>query len=323
MKTPIISKVYHDPSRSIPRVKRFEKEAKRRFNELSTALQQLLTDRLTGQLLQGNVSLELWDYDFAVNSERWDYSGMTGRQLAELQEQIAYLINSILNGETTVEGNYYENWTGYFIEVDYETGTRAAINNLVSQSALISESVTLQQVLFSQVYQSRLSMVMQQSYSDWLSISDSIRGDLGYLLGESISAGVHPNALAKAIADKSDTLYWKAQRFARTELIGAYRKGRIQQSEQDEKDYGVKIKYLWLSALSPTTRRTHAARHGHLYTAEEIQKFYSEKGNRYNCKCSFTEVIVNGYGDPVSPTLQKRLDEQRVKWVEHLDKVKK
>lgn len=274
--------------------------------------------------MTGNVELKLYEpYQFSVNSQSWDYSMMTGRQLAELQEQIAYLINSILNGETTIEGDYYENWVGYFIEVDYEAGTRATVNNLISQSALMSESTSLQQVLFSQVYQSRLSMVMQQSYSDWLSISDSIRGELNWLLAESISAGVHPNTLAKAIAEKSDTLYWKAQRFARTELIGAYRRGRIQQSEQDEKDYGVKIKYLWLSALSPTTRKWHAERHGHLYTAEEIQKFYRERGNNFSCKCSFTEVIVNGYGDPVSPTLQKRLDEQRVKWVEHLDKAKK
>lgn len=323
MKSPIISKVYHDPSRSIPRVKRFEAEAKKRFKSLANELQQLLIEKLTGKVLHGNVSLELYDYGFAVNATAWDYSSMTAPQLAMLQEEIARLINRILNGDVTIDGKYYDRWIGYFLEVDYETGTKAAFNNIISQSALMSESATLNAVLFSQTYQTRLGMVLTQSYSDWLSITDSIRGELNYLLGESIQAGIHPDKLAKAIADKSDTLRWKAQRFARTELIGAYRRGRIAQSEQDEADYGVQIKYLWLSALSPTTRQDHAARHGKLYTAKEIQDFYSKNGNRFNCKCSFTEVVVNGLSDdPVSKPLQNRLSEQRVKWVQHLDKEK-
>lgn len=301
MKTPIISKVYPDPSRRIPLIKKFEKEAFKRFRLLKKEIKAMLLEKLKPA--------------FVINAD-WDYSRMNGRQLAELQEAIAYLINDILNGGDM----NYEHWVGYFIEHTYEDGTKAAFNNIASQSVLVSESATLNTILFSDVYQTRLGMVLTQEYAEWTSITESIRGELNAILGQAIADGIHPDEIAKQISDRSETLRWKAQRFARTELLSAYRRARINEAERDEEQYGVKIGYLWISALSPTTRKWHAARHGRIYTAKEIQEFYREKNgsNRYNCRCSFTEVVFEDGKADVSPALEKRLKEQREKWVAHL-----
>ena len=47
---------------------------------------------------------------------------------------------------------------------------------------------------------------------------------------------------------------------------------------------------LWASALKPTTRASHARRHGRVYTIDEVRDFYSRDGNAINCYLPGTQV---------------------------------
>ncbi|WP_156454416.1 hypothetical protein [Lampropedia cohaerens] len=69
---------------------------------------------------------------------------------------------------------------------------------------------------------------------------------------------------------------------------------------------GLRVKYMHLSALSPTTRKSHADRHGQLFTAAEVREFWSDPENIKGCKCSITEVMVDELGKPIVPSIQKR-----------------
>ena len=48
--------------------------------------------------------------------------------------------------------------------------------------------------------------------------------------------------------------------------------------------------------------------------ANRWNSIYSKDGNKYSCKCSYSEVLLDSDGKPRSKALVKRLDEQREKW---------
>ncbi|MFA0414497.1 hypothetical protein AB4520_11910 [Vibrio renipiscarius] len=77
---------------------------------------------------------------------------------------------------------------------------------------------------------------------------------------------------------------------------------------------GINIRYLWMSALSPTSRVEHVIRHGEVYTEEEIVDFYKSEGNDVDCKCSFSEVVCNENGNPKSTKLIEKLKAQKQEW---------
>lgn len=74
--------------------------------------------------------------------------------------------------------------------------------------------------------------------------------------------------------------------------------------------YGLKTLLVHISALSPTTRHTHAVRHAHLYTNEEVRDWYSKDGNSINCKCSQQSVLVDADGKPEYPDTISKLKQE-------------
>ena len=55
--------------------------------------------------------------------------------------------------------------------------------------------------------------------------------------------------------------------------------------------------------MKPTTRRTHALRHGNLYTSEGVRDWYSINGNAINCKCSQVTVLVDSKDVPLNSSV--------------------
>lgn len=74
----------------------------------------------------------------------------------------------------------------------------------------------------------------------------------------------------------------------------------------NEDMFGMKHLYMHLSALSPTTRKSHAERHGKLYTAQQVRDFWSDQANIEGCKCSVVAVMVDENNQPVVPAIVDR-----------------
>lgn len=96
------------------------------------------------------------------------------------------------------------------------------------------------------------------------------------------------------------------------DAIGRFRLQRIRLEElaRDEADcerLQTLHRFMHMSALSPSTRDSHAKRHGELFTADEIREWMSQDGNSIGCKCSFTAVLVDEFGNPHSAALVQRL----------------
>lgn len=85
------------------------------------------------------------------------------------------------------------------------------------------------------------------------------------------------------------------------DVLHENRMRRLEEAEAAAKEMGFNQKYMHLSALSPTTRKSHASRHGQLFTANEIREFWSDKENIAGCKCTVVAVMLDKSGKPLVP----------------------
>jgi hypothetical protein len=85
---------------------------------------------------------------------------------------------------------------------------------------------------------------------------------------------------------------------------------RLTGLEKDEADcnrLNILHRFMHMSALSPSSRTSHAQRSGELFTADEIRDWMSRDDNSIGCKCSFTLVLVDELGSPRSSGLVQRV----------------
>lgn len=94
----------------------------------------------------------------------------------------------------------------------------------------------------------------------------------------------------------------------------AARMQKLDDSEASAEQYGLNCLYMHLSALSPSTRKSHADRHGKLYTAAEMREFWSDPANVEGCQCGVVVVRVDAEGKPTVPLIVERAKEAYVKW---------
>jgi len=76
----------------------------------------------------------------------------------------------------------------------------------------------------------------------------------------------------------------------------AMRRKRIADELAAAERYGHHLLLMHCSALSPTTRKSHADRHGNLYTPEEVLAWWSQGDNAVDCRCSVTCILVDRNG---------------------------
>jgi SPP1 gp7 family putative phage head morphogenesis protein len=141
--------------------------------------------------------------------------------------------------------------------------------------------------------------------------SGSTATRLGRTLMAAVEAGTNPRDVARSLSRDFAVSKSRARMIARTEITGALRRGRLDEARDAQERLGIQTKELWFSALSDTTREDHAARHGNLYTADEVTEFYSEDANGINCKCATSSVLVDDDGNAISDKLVQREQDRR------------
>lgn len=147
-----------------------------------------------------------------------------------------------------------------------------------------------------------------------MGISDTARANLANVISDAIGRGVNPRETAGIISKRLDVSMSQAKNIAQTEQVGALRKAQWQETDWARERLGLNTAILWLSALKPTTRAWHAARHGRTYATEEVEAFYAESGNRYHCYCANIPVILDDDGKVVNQGLVERLTTERKDW---------
>lgn len=196
-----------------------------------------------------------------------------------------------------------------------QAGVTQSMNNLTRLSPAYGAQRTLQQIIFSQPYRTRVSLAQIKSYDHWSGLQASLRSELSQIIGRAIVDGRNPRAVRTEIAERLEVSRGRAAGYAQTDITDTLRQARMAEDQWAEDELGVRTGELWTSALIPTTRPWHASRNGKVYTREQVQKFYQEAGNRYRCHCSVTACLLDADGKPIlTKKLQSTMSNELSAW---------
>ncbi len=200
-----------------------------------------------------------------------------------------------------------------YVQQAVRNGTGKAHANLsaqVTEYALARPS--LESVLFSPPYQKRLGFVAAREFQQMQGISGDVKKELAQTLTDGLARGLGPLEISKNLQTRIAVPEARANTIARTEINQAFKQARREEAEEAATAFSFSFRMLHLSAMSPTTRKTHAARNGSLHTVLEQQLWYSEDGNAINCKCSEIEIVVDQDGKPLSDSAVRKANERKL-----------
>jgi len=246
---------------------------------------------------------------YQVNIGRYIYD-MTASKLASLLESVQGILDRWLT-----EGGEQDIWSMEYVAAEYERGTQQAVDNLSAQSPIYEQQVTLADRLSSPAIQNQIASAQVATYSEWKGISDAARADLSGVITDSVARGINPRETASIVSKRLDVSMVRAKTIAQTEQVGALRAAQRNEAAWSRDTLGLNTAMLHLSALKPTSRSWHVARHGKTYTPEEVEAWYAERGNRYNCYCSQIPCLLDDDGNLFNKGLAEKLEEERKRWV--------
>lgn len=200
--------------------------------------------------------------------------------------------------------------------VAYQRGTAQEYASLAKQSPVYAAAKqgSLQNVINTPEYRLRIGLIRAREFEELKGLSGQVKADMSRLLTDGIARGLNPLQIADNLTEQTGIEEFRARRIARTEITTALRRARMDESDDAVEKYNLRTMQMHLSALSPTTRRTHALRHGTLHTSEEQREWWAEDANSINCKCSTVSVLVGDDGKPLRPSILAGMREQRSKW---------
>ncbi|CAD5356045.1 Phage head morphogenesis protein [Enterobacter cancerogenus] len=314
--TPIVPRNKTDPTQSSRQVSRMFNDIEDRYLSIKRRLKALFDHKLTGQQREANAQQSWMMCNnesaepslYQVNAGKFIYD-MTAAELADLLQ----VVQSILDDEL-LDGGSQNLWAMDYVIAEYDRGTLSAFTNLSVQSQVYASQTTLQQLLSSPGHLNQVAAARLTTFSDWKDISDTARGDLTNIITDAVARGVNPRETASVISKRLDVSMSKAKTIAQTEQVGALRQAQWNETDWSADRLGLNTGLLWLSALKPTTRAWHRARHGKVYTTEEVRDFYAENGNRYNCYCAQVPALLDDDGKLFNEGLAEKLAAERKAW---------
>lgn len=314
--TPIVPRNKADPTQSSRQVSRMFNDIEDRYLNIKRRLKALFDSRLTGQQREANAQQSWMMCNnegaepslYQVNAGKFIYD-MTAAELADLLQ----VVQSILDDEL-LDGGSQNLWAMDYVIAEYGRGTLNAFTNLSVQSQVYASQTTLQQLLSTPGYLNQIAAARLTTFSDWKVISDTARGDLTNIITDAVARGVSPRDTAQVISKRLDVSMSKAKTIAQTEQVGALRQAQRNEVDWAKERLGLNTAILWISALKPTTRATHGARHGKTYTTDEVAEFYSKDGNSYNCYCANIPCLLDDEGNLYNEGLAEKLSKERSNW---------
>lgn len=288
-KPPILPRNYQDPTGADELERRAMKDFARRINKIGKAYKSAL-DKIPSSL--------------AVNA-RYEYQ-LNPTLLSIILNDASYLVDQVM-----LDGNEYGLWFYEYVDLAAEKGTGQSFANLSQQSpAYAAGRESLASILVSDPYQQRMALVHARMFEEMKGLTAEIKRDMARVLTDGVGRGLNPREVARNLTEQVGIEKRRANRIARTEVTTALRRAKWDEDDEARELYGLKTKLLHISALSPTTRHTHAARHAHLYTNEEVREWYAKDANSINCKCSQQSVLVDDKGEPVYPDIITKLKQE-------------
>ena len=294
IKSPILPRNKKDPTQSSRVISRIFKDIDSRYKAVSATIFEKLS---TYQVRQNN-----------ADSGQYVYS-MTPAELASLFE----FINSTLQ-DNVLEGGVDNLWMFDHLDDEFLRGTQFAFTNLSTQYQPYADTTNIRTITLSPGYQNQVAAARVSAWSEWKGVSDKGRANISSAIAEAVVNGTNVRDTAKVIQKKINASRSEAMNVAQTEQLGAYRQAARNEVRWSQERLGMNTAMMHLSALLPTSRPGHVARHGHIYTPDEIEEWYSQDGNRFRCHCTQVPVVLDDDGQLMNRGMVERLAKERQDW---------
>lgn len=223
--------------------------------------------------------------------------------LANILGEIGEAVDRIL-----LEGGPDQLWfTQEYVVPAYQQGTAQQWANLGAQSEAYQASrPQLESLLTSEPYRRRIGYLRAREFELMQGFTAETKAHMSRILADGLATGQNPLEVARSLTKQLGVEERRAERIARTEIPTAFRQARLDEAEQAQIELGIQSREMHLSALSPTTRPTHRARHATLHTTAEQRQWWQRDANSVNCKCSAVTVLVDAKGAPLTPGIVER-----------------
>lgn len=224
-----------------------------------------------------------------------------------LLQQLLADLNSVVE-TVLLEGGEADLWLlRQYVEVGAARGAAQAYASLSIQfPAYAAGRPSAIDVLRTDAYRRRAALTGARVFEEMRGLSGETKADLARVLTDGIARGLNPRTVAETINARTGVGTVRGARIARTEITTALRRAKWDEADEAAEQFGSRTLEMHLSALSPTTRPDHAARHALLYTRDQCRDWWSEGANSINCKCNTTSVAVDADGKPLVPIAQQR-----------------
>lgn len=334
MAAPIIHKL-HDPAGTSRLRKRAINDSQTRVkkagNECIRLIQGFLEDNLSGTRQVNEVRRsESLKQVFIVNRTQYLYE-VDVNQMANINQNLRDIVYRwLLNGN---QGLWSAQWyMNTYLNAAWQSGAGDSLQSLqnLSSTAVVGQELALAvraldlvSILSMPAYQRPIQLLSSRVFNDMRGLSDDMVKDMQRILSTSIADGISARDAAKRLREKlwpdNKGYMSRALRIARTEVNGAYAQAYLEFNESMDRDVYADSPFMprvmHLSALTATTRHWHASRHGKVFTADEQALWWGERGNRINCLCSVTSVLVDRKtGEVLQKNLYKKAREQGEKY---------
>ena len=306
------------PTGQNPRIKAFYGELRRRLRKSYKAAAEYARN-LKPQIVQLNATGYQYQLDPLL--------------MSQINSYIEALLNEIIYGNAQGE------WSAGWWANAYASGAyQQAAEQVITQTQLLAADASVTQELPSLQYlraeavvmepgfQRRLGSVYARLFEDMKGFTDVDKRNMAGIITRGMAAGQSPRVIAREMEKKGLEQDWRCLRIASTEVNQAYRQGSWDETDAvndevfGESDYMMKVMHM--SALLPTTRRDHAARHGTICTPAEEREWFATKatGGQIQCHCTTVDILVNKKtGKPMNDRLRNILLEQKSLGLEMLD----
>ena len=232
------------------------------------------------------------------------------------RNELAQAIERILNdellddplGQQIIFDWYYKDE----IEPPYRTGTATEVNeaNRLIDAAIIAgvlaigvrgftRKITVEEALLSSEYRILLEEVYVRNYVAVKGLAKRTTTQLVQAINGGFDSRLTITDIAEEIAARFDVADSSARRIAQTEVNRAFNDAKMDAGDLIAKQTGVKTAVRHISALIPTTRPDHAARHQQIFTREAQEQWWNSGINRINCYCSVQTVLLDGKKKPI------------------------
>lgn len=202
------------------------------------------------------------------------------------------------------------------VERPYRQGTAEEVRDFnqlivaaVIAGALVNglppQTVSIERVLLSEGYRTALTVEQIANFSSIKTLSERTASQVMQRIVAGIEAGSTPTAIAADISERFDVSRSSARRIAETEVNKAFNDANMQAGELLAAESGLRAAVMHISALLATTRATHAARHGNVYTNADQLQWWAITPNRINCKCTTRSVLIDRKGKVIDTELQQ------------------